>query len=80
MNIGIVSLGCAKNLVDTEVMLGILGGEGHSIVSDPAEADVIVVNTCAFVDSAKEESIQTILEMAAYKEDCVRLHGRAVSC
>ncbi len=73
MNIGIVSLGCAKNLVDTEVMLGILGGEGHQIVSDPHEADVIIVNTCAFIDSAKEESIQTVLEMAAYKEDRCRL-------
>ncbi len=73
MNIGIVSLGCAKNLVDTEVMLGILGGEGHKIVSDPAEADVIIVNTCAFIDSAKEESIQTVLEMAEYKNDRCRL-------
>lgn len=73
MNIGIVSLGCAKNLVDTEVMLGILGGEGHQIVSDPQEADVIIVNTCAFIDSAKEESIQTVLEMAAYKQDRCRL-------
>ena len=73
LNIGIVSLGCAKNLVDTEVMLGLLNGDGHSIVSDPAEADVIIVNTCAFIDSAKEESIQTILEMAAYKEDRCRL-------
>ncbi len=69
MNIGIVSLGCAKNLVDTEVMLGLLDGDGHKIVADPQEADVIIVNTCAFIDSAKEESIQTILEMAAYKED-----------
>ncbi len=73
MNIGIVSLGCAKNLVDTEVMLGILDGEGHQIVSDPSLADVILVNTCAFIDSAKEESIQTILEMAAFKEDRCRL-------
>ncbi len=73
MNIGIVSLGCAKNLVDTEVMLGILNGEGHQIVTDPAEADVILVNTCAFIDSAKEESIQAILEMAAYKEERCRL-------
>ncbi len=73
LNIGIVSLGCAKNLVDTEVMLGILDGEGHKIVSNPAEADVILVNTCAFIDSAKEESIQTILEMAAYKENRCRL-------
>ena len=73
MNIGIVSLGCAKNLVDTEVMLGLLDGDGHKIVADPQEADVIIVNTCAFIDSAKEESIQTILEMAAYKEDRCQL-------
>ena len=73
MNIGIVSLGCAKNLVDTEVMLGILDGSGHQIVSDPSCADVIIVNTCAFIDSAKEESIQTILEMATFKEDRCRL-------
>ncbi|MBR5236004.1 MAG: 30S ribosomal protein S12 methylthiotransferase RimO [Clostridia bacterium] len=73
MNIGIVSLGCAKNLVDTEVMLGILGQEGYQIVSNPEEADVLLVNTCAFIDSAKEESIRTILEMAAYKEERCRL-------
>lgn len=73
LNIGIVSLGCAKNLVDTEVMLGILGQEGCQIVSDPQEADVIIVNTCAFIDSAKEESIQTVLEMAEYKQERCRL-------
>ncbi len=73
LNIGIVSLGCAKNLVDTEAMLGILGHEGFQIVSEPQEADIIIVNTCAFIDSAKEESIQTILEMAAYKEERCRL-------
>jgi len=73
LNIGVVSLGCAKNLVDTEVMLGILGHEGYRIVSDPAEAEVIIVNTCAFIDSAKEESINTVLEMAAYKEEKCRL-------
>ena len=73
MNIGIVSLGCAKNLVDTEVMLGILGQEGYQIVAAPEEADVLLVNTCAFIDSAKEESIRTILEMAAYKEERCRL-------
>lgn len=73
-NIGIVSLGCPKNRVDTENMLGILGEQGYSIVSDPANADVIIVNTCAFIDAAKEESINTILEMAAFKEDrCKRL-------
>jgi len=73
LNIGVVSLGCAKNLVDTEVMLGILGHEGYQIVAEPAEADVIIVNTCAFIDSAKEESINTVLEMAAYKEERCKL-------
>lgn len=73
LNIGIISLGCAKNLVDTEAMLGILGHEGFQIVSEPQSADVLIVNTCAFIDSAKEESIQTILEMATYKQERCRL-------
>lgn len=71
--VGFVSLGCPKNLVDTEVMLGILGESGYEIVSDPQEADVIVVNTCGFIDAAKEESIQTILEMAEYKKNKCKL-------
>lgn len=65
--IGFVSLGCAKNLSDTETMMGILAQEGHSITSNAAAADVIIVNTCGFIDKAKEESINTILEMAEYK-------------
>lgn len=68
LKVGIVSLGCAKNLVDTEVMLGILDQAGLEIVNDPAEADVIIVNTCSFITEAKEESISTILQMAEYKE------------
>ena len=71
--VGFVSLGCPKNLVDTEVMLGILGESGYEIVSRPQDADVIVVNTCGFIDAAKEESIQTILEMAEYKKDKCKL-------
>jgi len=63
-----VSLGCPKNLVDGEVMLGRLQARGHQLVADAAEADVIVVNTCAFIDRAKQESIDTILEMARLKE------------
>lgn len=63
-----VSLGCPKNRVDTEVMLGVGAGEGYRIVPDPAEAEVIVVNTCGFIGPAKEESIDTILEMGSYKE------------
>lgn len=73
--IGFVSLGCAKNLVDTEVMLGLLSRQGHEITPDPAGAEVIVVNTCGFIDRAKEESINTILEMAQFKSEgrCRRL-------
>ena len=67
--IGFVSLGCAKNLTDTETMLGILSQEGYEITADVTEADVLVVNTCAFIDSAKEESINAILEMAEYKNE-----------
>ena len=68
-NIGFISLGCAKNLTDTETMLGILTDGGFGITADPTEAQVLVVNTCAFIDSAKEESINAILEMAQYKQD-----------
>ena len=73
IKIGMVSLGCSKNLVDGEIMLGILGSEGYEIVADPKEAQVIIVNTCAFIESAKQEAIDTILEMAAYKARNCRL-------
>ena len=69
MNILFVSLGCDKNLVDSEVMLGLLASHGHQMVDSEEEADVIVVNTCCFINDAKEESVQTILEMAEYKKD-----------
>ncbi|MBS6520832.1 MAG: 30S ribosomal protein S12 methylthiotransferase RimO [Clostridiales bacterium] len=68
MNILFVSLGCDKNLVDTEVMLGLLASRGHQMVDSEEIADVIVINTCCFIHDAKEESIQTILEMAEYKK------------
>ena len=68
MKIGFVSLGCPKNLVDSEVMLGMAEKEGHEITADAAQADVLVVNTCAFIDRAKQESIDTILEMAELKK------------
>lgn len=68
MNILFISLGCDKNLVDSEVMLGLLDAKGYQIVDDEMQAEVIVVNTCCFIHDAKEESIQTILEMAEYKE------------
>jgi ribosomal protein S12 methylthiotransferase len=64
IKVGIVSLGCPKNLVDTEVMLGTLQRRGFAITGDPTQADVIVVNTCTFIDPARRESIDTILEMA----------------
>ncbi len=67
--IGFVSLGCAKNLTDTETMLGILADEGFEITADASQSDIIVVNTCAFIDSAKEESINAILEMAEHKNN-----------
>jgi ribosomal protein S12 methylthiotransferase len=75
MKIGVVSLGCPKNLVDSEVMLGLTEQAGHVITHDAAEADVLIVNTCAFIDRAKQESIDTILEMAQHKEGgaCRRL-------
>jgi len=68
MKAGFVSLGCSKNLVDTEMMLGILRDHGIEITPDPKKADILIVNTCAFIQSAKEESITTILNMAEYKE------------
>lgn len=73
--VGFVSLGCAKNLVDTEVMLGALVEGGHEITASQQEAEIIVVNTCGFIDKAKEESVNTILEMAGHKSQgaCRRL-------
>jgi ribosomal protein S12 methylthiotransferase len=68
MKIGFVSLGCPKNLVDTEVMMGQLTAQGHELTPHPSDADVIVVNTCSFIDPAKQESVDTILEMAEYKK------------
>src|SRR6202521_2743577 len=75
MKIGLVSLGCPKNLVDSEVMLGLAREAGHELTEDPDDADVLVVNTCAFIDKAKQESVDTILEMAERKKDgsCRRL-------
>ena len=75
MKIGFVSLGCPKNLVDSEVMMGLSQEGGHTLTPNPADADVLVVNTCAFIDSAKEESVNTILELAQFKKNgrCTRL-------
>src|SRR5262245_55917618 len=75
MKIGMISLGCPKNLVDSEVMLGLAHEQGHQLIREPADADVLIVNTCAFIDKAKQESIDTILEMAEHKKSgsCRRL-------
>lgn len=68
MKIGVVSLGCPKNLVDSETMLGLIHEENYEITNEPSEAEIIIVNTCGFIESAKEESINTILQMAEYKK------------
>src|SRR5690242_17245642 len=75
MKVGMISLGCPKNLVDSEVMLGLAQQSGHQLTRDAADADVLIVNTCAFIDKAKQESIDTILEMAELKKTgrCTRL-------
>ena len=68
MNVGFISLGCSKNLIDTEVAIGLFKNNNYKIVNNPEEADILVVNTCGFIESAKEEAINTILEMAEYKK------------
>ena len=73
MKLGFISLGCPKNLVDSEVMLGIIEKYKIKITNKPDEADIIIVNTCGFIESAKRESVETILSMAAYKtEGCCK--------
>ena len=69
MNVGFISLGCSKNLVDTEMFIGLFEKEKFNIVNNPKDAEIIVINTCGFIESAKEEAINTILEMAQYKEN-----------
>ena len=69
MKIFCVSLGCDKNLVDTEMMLGQLKNKGYEFTDDETEADIIIVNTCCFINDAKEESVNTILEMAELKKE-----------
>jgi ribosomal protein S12 methylthiotransferase len=75
VRIGMVSLGCPKNLVDSELMLGQLASHQYEITTDPADAEVLIVNTCGFIDKAKQESVETILEMAGHKKSgaCKRL-------
>jgi ribosomal protein S12 methylthiotransferase len=67
--VGFVSLGCPKNLVDSEVMMGMLAQAGAELTPDAKDADVIVVNTCSFIGTAQQESIDTILEMARHKTE-----------
>ena len=69
MNVGFISLGCSKNLIDTETIIGTFSENKFNIVNDESKADIIVINTCGFIDSAKEEAINTILEMAEYKKE-----------
>ena len=71
LKVGLVSLGCAKNLVDSEIILGMFDQSGYALVNDPEQADIIIVNTCGFIASSKEESIDTIFEMAAYKKKLI---------
>ena len=87
IRVGMVSLGCSKNLVDSERMLAKLRAHGYQLVTEPGEADVAIVNTCGFIQSAKEEAIETILELGALKKDgtlkkiiltgCLTLSGRS---
>ena len=66
-NISIITLGCEKNLVDSEIMSGLMEQDGYRLIEDKNEADVIIINTCGFIDASKEESVNTILDMAEYK-------------
>jgi len=79
VRVGLISLGCAKNLVDAEIMLGALLKDGAEITNDAAQADVVIVNTCSFIDSAQEESVDAILESAAVREARNRGQGLVVS-
>ena len=80
MKLGLISLGCPKNLVDSEVMLGIIEKYGIEITNDPEAAEIIIVNTCGFIESAKQESIETILSMAACKTDGCCRHLIVTGC
>src|SRR5260221_925095 len=79
VRVGLISLGCAKNLVDAEIMLGSLLKDGVEITNDAAQADVVIVNTCWFIDSAQEESVDTILESVELRDVKNRGQGLVVS-
>ncbi len=76
LRVGLISLGCAKNLVDAEIMLGSLLKSGVEITNDAAHADAVIVNTCSFIDSAQEESVDTILESVELRDANQRGPGR----
>ena len=78
--IGMISLGCPKNQVDAEIMLSKLYNDGFEIVNDPMEADVVIVNTCGFIEDAKRESIENILDMISYKDECENLKVLVTGC
>ena len=81
MKIGFVSLGCSKNLVDSEKIMGMLKEGSHEMVSDPAQAEAIIINTCGFINPAKEEAISTIFKMAEYKKyNCKEANCCWMSC
>src|SRR3954466_8939970 len=79
VRVGLISLGCAKNLVDAEIMLGTLLKGGVEVINDAAQADVVIVNTCSFIDAAQEESVDTILQSAELREAKNRDQGLIVS-
>src|SRR5512147_3050480 len=79
LRVGMISLGCAKNLVDAEIMLGTLLKDGVEVTNDPAHADVVIVNTSSFIDSAQEESVDTILESAEVRDARNRGQGLIVA-
>src|SRR6266478_10090821 len=79
VRVGLISLGCAKNLVDAEIMLGSLLKDGVEIINDAAQADVVIVNTCSFIDAAQEESVDAILQSAELREAQNRGQGLVVS-
>ena len=80
MNVGFVSLGCSKNLVDTEMCIGLLKDKEINIVNNPEDADMIIVNTCGFIESAKEEAINTLFEMSEYKKTGKCKYLVAIGC
>ena len=73
MKVGFISLGCSKNLVDTEMMIGLFKENNFEIVNNPEDAEIIIINTCGFIESAKKEAIDTIFEMAEYKKKKCKL-------